>query len=716
MKDNFEKYFGRAVWVGTGNDEDMPVMLHKFEARKGESAKIDILGFGVFVVYVNGVKAHREEYLPLNTDFDQRDYPVGEKTAHRAYPECFDISALIEDGENVVAVLLGNGWYNRPIWEENKGYGRKKLCYRITVGERELYSSPEDTVWSRSHITENHFNKGESQDLRLLDGLLSGKHPTLPTIAEAPLKTVYMETDCPRDVKVEELEVKLVYEREGERIYDFGINTVGYPTVEVGGKEGDFITIDFSEELDGEDISEKQSHSQHFNIISDGKGSTARPMVGWIAARYARVRGDAKITSFSVVRSEVYPDSHFECDDEVLNYLYRIYVHTQLCNMHSGTPSDCPHLERRGYTGDGQLVARASMAVIEAERFYRKWMEDILDCQDRLSGNVQYTAPYTLSGGGPGGWGSAIVTVPYEFFFRYGDKAPLEKAYFGMHEYLRYLDDHSEYGLVTSSQKGIWCLGEWVTPDKVALPASYVNTYFYAKSCEKMIKIARLLGKEEDIPALEKRMNERRRAIQTVFFNTHDGNFIGNRQGANAFALDLGLGDERTKKYFISYYEQMGCFDTGIFGTELVSRLLFEYGRADIAIKLITAREPRGFGRFMELGATTIWEYWGVARSHSHPMFGAVCSHLFEYVLGIWQDETVGGYGKTVIKPVAYDTVKSASGYITVKGERLAVAYERAEGSITVKVNVPATVECTLVLGENSYALTAGENEITANI
>ena len=28
-----------------------------------------------------------------------------------------------------------------------------------------------------------------------------------------------------------------------------------------------------------------------------------------------------------------------------------------LCNMHTGHPSDCPHLERRGYTGDGQLTA-----------------------------------------------------------------------------------------------------------------------------------------------------------------------------------------------------------------------------------------------------------------------------------------------------------------------------------------------------------------------
>ena len=39
---------------------------------------------------------------------------------------------------------------------------------------------------------------------------------------------------------------------------------------------------------------------------------------------------------------------------------------------------------------------------VGARQFYRKWMKDIEDCQDRISGNVQYTAPYTHSGGGPG--------------------------------------------------------------------------------------------------------------------------------------------------------------------------------------------------------------------------------------------------------------------------------------------------------------------------
>ena len=33
--------------------------------------------------------------------------------------------------------------------------------------------------------------------------------------------------------------------------------------------------------------------------------------------------------------------------------------------MHCGIPSDCPHVERRGYTGDGQLTCNAAMIQLD---------------------------------------------------------------------------------------------------------------------------------------------------------------------------------------------------------------------------------------------------------------------------------------------------------------------------------------------------------------
>ena len=121
--------------------------------------------------------------------------------------------------------------------------------------------------------------------------------------------------------------------------------------------------------------------------------------------------------------------SSFHSTNEQLNWMYETYLRTQLDNMHSGIPSDCPHLEKRGYTGDGELVAECAMMLLDSKKFYRKWLYDISDCQDRVSGHVQYTAPYVRSGGGPGGWGCAIVEVPWQHYLHYGEASVLDQYY-----------------------------------------------------------------------------------------------------------------------------------------------------------------------------------------------------------------------------------------------------------------------------------------------
>ena len=87
----------------------------------------------------------------------------------------------------------------------------------------------------------------------------------------------------------------------------------------------------------------------------------------------------------------------------------------------------------------------------------------------------------------------------------------------------------------------------------------------------------------------------------------------------------------------VKYYERLGRFDTGIFGTEIVSRVLFEHGDAELAVKLLTSDDVISFEGMRRLDGTTIWEYWpqkDAGRSYNHPMFGAVVAHLFDYLLG----------------------------------------------------------------------------------
>ena len=80
--------------------------------------------------------------------------------------------------------------------------------------------------------------------------------------------------------------------------------------------------------------------------------------------------------------------------------------------MHGSFPSDCPHRERLGYTGDGQITAQAAMLTLGSKEFYRKWIRDILDCQDPESGLIQHTAPFLGGGGGVGVLCFFVFVVP----------------------------------------------------------------------------------------------------------------------------------------------------------------------------------------------------------------------------------------------------------------------------------------------------------------
>ena len=109
-----------------------------------------------------------------------------------------------------------------------------------------------------------------------------------------------------------------------------------------------------------------------------------------------------------------------------------------------------------------------------------------------------------------------------------------------------------------------------------------------------MRKIAEILHRDEDTAQYDKKLQERKKAIQAAYFNTFDSNFIMNVQGANAFAVDLGLGDGKTYSQMANYYRKLGYFDTGIFATDVLIRTLFENGDAELAVEILTNDEHRG--------------------------------------------------------------------------------------------------------------------------
>ncbi|MBQ5592031.1 MAG: family 78 glycoside hydrolase catalytic domain [Clostridia bacterium] len=716
---NREKLFRNAKWVGAAERtaEDFAVLRGFFNIKSAQHVTLNVLGLGFFKCFINGTCINPDTFLPLSSDFESTCDPVDEKlSAHRVYVPVFDITPFVKSGENTIDIHYGGGWYTH----RSRTFGLPKAIYCITAeGDgTEYFVSDESCLIGKSLVSQYDFTSEEHHDY-------SGDFSVWENAVETEsLDTEYCSTDCPWDKLIRELPVKKIK----ENVYDCGENTTGYPVLKITAEKGEKIVVNFSEEcLPDGSLDPTHIHGQQFTVISDGTEMLVQPEFTWFGFRYFEVIGKVVPECVKVIYVDVPVSSTFECDNETLNWIYKTFIHTMLCNMHTGHPSDCPHLERRGYTGDGQLTCNAVLTVLDARRLYEKWMQDIADGQDVLSGHIQYTAPYIRSGGGPGGWGCAIVEVPYQLYKHYGDKTMLEKYYGNMRRYIDYLEAHSEYGVVTSDKKGEWCLGDWCGPNilypdrditshnqQVILPAPMVNTYFMVKSLTQMCEIARIIGREEDIAEYEKKIDYRKGAVKAAYFNTFDDNFVMNVQGANSFGVDIGLGNEKTYQNMVSYYKKLGHYDTGIFATDIVTRLLFEKGDGDLAVDLMTHDGEQGYEHWRKNGATTFHEYWDSnrSRSHSHPMFGSTVAYIFEYLLGIRQAENTAGYTSLVIAPQCVGRFGRMSGSITTPNGVVAVSYENKNGAVKFIVTIPQNTKAIFSYAGKEYALSQGENEL----
>jgi len=729
-----EMMFGAAQWLAADEKSAAPNIRASFHMPAFTRARIIICGLGYFQLYLNGKKVSDDLFVPVTSDYvkrpiTQNGLPFDEEMHHRCYCLEYDIASYLQEGKNELGVALGSGFFHQLMggFDYRVVFGQMRLCYRIEWEDAqgnhgEILSGP-DARWHDSIVTEYNFFRGEKQDLNQCpaDWMTAPYDTWQPVEILPPMETEYQLQDCPADTIIRQLTPRLIKSTPQARLYDAGENISGWVVLEDESKKGEEIHVLVSEDLNEcGHLHPRYQHQQHLDVISDGNRRLLHLQHTWHGFRYFTVEGKAKVHSVAVIHSNVPVASSFASSSPVLNWLYQAFIRTQLSNMHGGIPSDCPHLERKGYTGDGQLLCETVLRTLNHKEFLRKWMRDILDCQDIHSGHVQYVAPYSRCGGGPGGWGCAIITVPWQYYRQYGDPAPLAEMYDGMCHYLEYMENHSENHLVVSDRPGEWCLGDWCppggeNPNRVAprLPEPFVNTYFLIKCLSLIQQIEKTLGKAVN-PLWEERKNAAVSALNNAYFDAESGNYCGGVEGANAFALDIGLGNEKTLPAMIAHYEKLGGYDTGIFGTEIVTRVLFEQGESALAFQLLTSENDASFADWMKFGATTLWEYWngGYQRSLSHPMFGAVTKELFHYVLGIRQENESCGWKKAVIAPTLIHELPYAHGHIETPLGKVCVSYQAWEDQLKMEIDIPAGMDAVLSLQGKIIPLNAGFQKI----
>lgn len=703
-------------WIGCQNCE-APLIAGEFSLEKITNTRINICGLGFFELYLNGKKVSDDLLVPVWSDYDLRKgqrlkYPIHDERSCQTYYCSYDITGYLQAGKNTIEVLLGNGWYNQyeRMAEGEMWYGRPKLWFEMFAdGASEAFlASGEWMKWKPSRIVYNNVYMGEVQDFCEKEYEMQPVEPV-----SAPEGALRLQ-QCPADRVIRTITPVLIGTVDGRSIYDAGENITGWCRFVEKEESQKTVTVRYAEELDEDGKLDFSSTGgvkqiQKDIYISAGNGQECFPHFTWHGFRYFEIEGKVQELAVDVVHTNVEATGSFVCSDETINWLVEAYLRSRLGNMHCGVPMDCPHRERLGYTGDGQAVCASDFWMLDADLFYRKWMDDIAAGQCKISGHVQHTAPFYGGGGGPGGWGCAMVLVPWEHYRRYGDKEILKKYYHNMCEYIRYMYSRcDERGLVVREEERGWCLGDWCAPDPVVLPEPFVNTYYLIRCMAVLRSAAQILGCESPYSIQDE--DTLKQAMIDQYYDVQTGHFAGGVQGADVFALDIGLAeriasgnDAKLAERIAAYYSENNSFDTGFLATGILIRQLFAHGYGDVAVSLLKSNVPdRSYGGMKQKGATTLWERWNGHESHNHPMFGGPVQMLFEGLLGIERSETLR------IKPLLSRHLDWAEGSAVCSQGKVSVKWNREKERITVKLSVPCRAE--LILAEKCLNVEAGEH------
>ncbi len=703
------------VWIGAKQETVSPIILRRFNTQSVKKATLVITGLGYFEAKINDKSVTDYKFLPVASDYEPRDLTLCAHkgttgtTTNRIYYYDFDITNLLNSGENLLSIQLGNGFYRQ---EERTAEGKMyfgdvlKCIYKIIIetqdGTVELCSDGSET-YTDSAIRFSNLYLGE-----IIDYSIKLQEERKVNILPSP-KTILSKAIGTPDNVIRKIKPVKIAEIDGKQIFDNGENITGVVTVKTSAAAGSVITLRFAENINEDKSlnfsstisSYEATRSGEMQImknvfITDGTPRTLKSKFVWYAFRYFEIEGEFDELLVEVIHSDTPVTSTFTSNHEGMNYLYDAFLRTQLDNMHGSIPSDCPHRERLGYTGDGQICAPTVMMMIDTREFYKKWIRDILDCQD-TNGHIRHTAPFMGGGGGPGGWGSAITIVPYAYYKQYGDTNIIEECYDSMKLWISYLLSHTENGLVTSEDPGGWCLGDWASLDEMKIPEPYVNSCYFVKNLLLLEEMAALIGKNEDIPYYQELRAVTEKAIVDTYYDAATGHFALGGQGADAFAVWCGLAGEETVKMLAERYNELLYFDTGFICTDILCEVLCNYGYTDVFLSLLESEKKGTFLYMKRQGATTIWEYFNGMSSNNHPMFGACARQLFQSVLGIRQREGTAGYTDVIINPIKTVRDLKASGSIDTPNGVISVSLDTTGEKPIINVEAPKSINIEII-------------------
>ena len=688
---------------------------------KPDGASLSICGLGFYLLYVNGRDITKGLLAPYVSDPD-----------HYCYYDTYDLTPYLQQGENVIGVVLGNGYMNPfggEVWDLHRvpwrGAPRLALKFCAQVGEETVsFVADEQFKTHPSPITFDEMRMGEHYDANLeITGWslpdFDDSTWTPALVAEAPRGEMRHCDVEPIRVEKERKPVRITAQ-DGGYLYDFGVNTAGLCRLNVRARRGQVIEMRYGELLTNGHFSQNNlcfslekypfypDYIQKTRYTARGEGVESwTPVFTYFGFRYVLVKGitpeqaTEELLTMLICHSDLETVGDFSCSDATVNQLFEMARNSDLSNFYY-IPTDCPHREKLGWTGDASLSADHILLRYRADKSYRAWLANIRKAQNE-AGALPGIVP-------TGGWGfhwgngpvfdSVLFHLPYKLYRFRGDTEVIRENAHAMVRYLEYImTQRSENGTVEIG------LGDWVPVGKArgsyyTVPVGICNSIMVMDMAGKARKMLEAIGYTHQAAFAKGIYEDMRATVRRVYLSA-DGSTLGEGyQSGQAIGLYFGVFEEHERqaafdRLLLLLHTSNDAFDCGFVGMHSLFHVLAEFGEAELAYRMITRREFPSYGYFIEQGETSIpekffpdgerWEKY----SHNHHFQCDFTRWFMFWVAGL----QVVDHKTVRITPNFIGGMDHAEAYHILPQGRVDVRWERREDKVFVCVTLPRGVQ-----------------------
>ena len=703
----------------------LPQFRRSFQVKKNvKHADAFVAGLGQFDFFLNGKKTGDHFLDPGWTLFSKEALYV-----------TFDVTKMLSPGENVLGMMLGNGFYNIPNERYFKltlslGAPKMKMLLRIEYSDGTVENIISDEDWraAQSPITFSSIYGGEDYDSRKEIAGWKGKgfndegwSHALPT--EYPGKLISSRSTPLTFHSV--IPVVRKYRNKSGWLYDLGQNASGIVRICVKSDKAGEIILRPAELLNPDSTVNQSASGQpyYFKYTTDGRGiATWQPQFSYYGFRYVQVEGAVPsgednssglpeiISLCGIHTCNSAPEAGtFSCSKPLFNQIYELIDWAMRSNMAS-VLTDCPHREKLGWLEQAHLMQYSLQYRYNLSQMYEKIMHD-MSVSQRDDGCIPTIAPeyvrFVEGFEDTPEWGSAFIISAWYAYQFYGDENLLREYFPAMRRYVEYLSSKADGNIIS------YGLGDWFdigpdSPGRSQLTSNGVTaTSIYYYDVSILSRIASLVGEKDAEEKYSKLAKEIKESFNLRYFDKDKLVIDRDSQTANAMPLYVGLIDKEYEddilRNLVRDIESRGnALTAGDVGYRYVLQALESGGRSDVIYDMNSRYDVPGYGWQLAHGATSLTESWQAYGfvSNNHFMLGHLMEWLFSGLGGIRQSESSVGFKHIIIDPqITGDITHAKTSYESPYGT-IRCEWKKDDGKYSLRVSIPSNCTATAIVPE----------------